>query len=445
MDHNIENIKREELLIGRISWLINLRWIAITGVISTTYIANHVFRISLPTLKLYIVAVVLASYNLVLFFVVSRSKYKLLKGPSNVSILANVQIAFDLTCLAVLIHFSGGIENPFIFYSIFHMIIASILLTRRAAFLQATYAIVLFFVIVIFEYSHYLPHYCLEILPYCLHDNKIYIFADFFVFITMLYIAVYMTTSITKRLKEREQNLRDANELLNEKDQIKSKYVLRVTHDIKEDLSTIQSCIEPVTSGLLGSLNEGQENLLNRANKRSAKLIFYVRSLLDITRLKLTKELKMQDFDFSALIHEIVEHTISMAKNKQITFEVDIDTNISTIKGVRIYIYETICNLLTNSVKYTNKGGKVNLKVQGKGDSLLITIKDTGMGIPKDELPHIFEEFYRAQNARQQERQGTGLGLSMAKQVIEMHNGRIWIESKEGKGTKVFIELPYVT
>ena len=99
-------------------------------------------------------------------------------------------------------------------------------------------------------------------------------------------------------------------------------------------------------------------------------------------------------------------------------------------------------NLLANSVKYTHNNGKIDIKAFDKGNRILIEIADNGIGIPKDELPKIFEEFYRAANAKKTERDGTGLGLSIAKQIVERHNGRIWVESEEGKGSKFSIELP---
>jgi len=122
------------------------------------------------------------------------------------------------------------------------------------------------------------------------------------------------------------------------------------------------------------------------------------------------------------------------------------EINVSFIKqnkeGIRIYLEEAISNLLVNSVKYTPEGGDVRLLAEDKGDTVRITIRGTGIGIPRDEVLHIFEEFFRAKNVKQIEVQGTGLGLSIAKEIVEMHKGRIWFESKENKGTSFYIELP---
>ncbi|MFQ5951884.1 MAG: sensor histidine kinase [Candidatus Omnitrophota bacterium] len=251
-----------------------------------------------------------------------------------------------------------------------------------------------------------------------------------------------MATSISTRLREREKGLKEANALLMEKDRIKSEYVLRVSHDIKEHLAAIQSCIEPVTVGITGSLNEEQMDLLRRADRRTEKLSFFVKALLEITRIKLSKKIKMEFFPFKDMLSEAIDNISLKAKSKNIFISSTVEPGIDKITGGREYILETITNLLANAVKYTPRHGKVDVTVKDKESSILIQIKDTGIGIPANELAEIFEEFYRASNAKHIERDGSGLGLSIAKQIIERHEGKIWAESEVGKGSTFFIELP---
>ena len=243
-------------LIERIYWLIKLRWVAITGVVLTVLFAKQVFNVPLNSISLSSIATFLAIYNLVFILYLKRLEKN---KPDQLILIANrianVQISLDLLSLTMLIHFSGGIENPFIFYFIFHMIIASILLSRRASFLQATFAVFLFTLMVWLEYAGFLRHYCLKgFVLDDLHTNKIYILGVSFVFISTLYLAAYMASSISVRLREREKSLKEANLLLEEKDRIKSEYVLRVSHDIKEHLASVQTCLEPVSDGITGEL-----------------------------------------------------------------------------------------------------------------------------------------------------------------------------------------------
>ena len=437
----MKNIIFAEDLVERIYWVIKLRWIAVVGVILVILSASRILKFSLPVFPLYTIAIALAVYNFIFFLLLTRSQRK--KSFIIINRIANAQISLDLLSLAVLIHFSGGIENPFIFYFIFHMIIASILLSCRASFLQATFTALLFCLIVTLEYFGILPHYCLKgFITYNQHDHLIYIGGVSFVFISTLYISVYMATSISGKLRQREKILQETNELLNEKDRIKSEYVLRVSHDIKEHLSAIQGCLEPVVGGITGELNPKQFDLVRRASERSAKLMFFVKALLEITRIKLSKEIKMEYFYFKDALSEAIAYIDSKAKDKNITVNSVAEPSIDKIRGAKEYIQETLTNLLANSVKYTPRNGRINIKVSDKGNSILIEITDNGIGIPKDELPRIFEEFYRASNAREVERDGTGLGLSIAKQIVERHNGKIRVDSEEGKGSTFSVELP---
>lgn len=427
--------------IERLHWLIRLRWIAVAGVFLTTLVINRIFKFPLAAASLYTIAIILGVYNLLFLFLLRSIRGK--ESAAIINRIANAQISLDLLSLAVLIHFSGGVENPFLFYFIFHMIIASILLDRRASILQASLAVTLVSAVIAAEYFGILPHYCLKkFIIYDQHRNFTYIAGISFVFISTLYIAVYMATSISGRLKQREKALEETNLQLEEKDRIKSEYVLRVTHGIKEHLSAIQGCLEPVAGGITGELNSRQLDLIRRAAQRTMKLMFFVKALLQITQIKLSKEIEMEYFSLKDAISEVVNYTSSKAEDKNISVNLNIETGVDKIRAAKEYIQETLTNLLVNSIKYTPRNGRVGIKISDKGNSVVIEISDTGIGIPKNEIPRIFEEFYRASNAKEVERDGTGLGLSIAKQVVEMHNGKIRVESEEGKGSKFFIELP---
>jgi len=428
-------------LIERNYWLIRLRWLAIAGVNAAILFSSRILNFSLPTFFLYAIGAFLAIYNLIFLFLLTLIKEK--ESFSVINRIANAQISLDLLSLSGLIHFSGGVENPFIFYFIFHMIIAGILLSRRASFLQATFAVLLFCAMAVSEYFGIFAHYGLgKFSGLERYNNFIYVSGVSFVFITTIYIAVYMATSISKRLREREKILADTSTLLKKQDLLKSEYVLRVSHDIKEHLAAIQGCLEPVAGGITGELNPKQLDLVQRAVHRTAKLMFFVKALLEITRIKLTKEVKMDYFYFQDVLSEAIAYIASKAKDKNITVNSTVEPSIDRICGALEYIQETIVNILANAVKYTPCNGKIDIRVNDKGNTILIQIKDTGIGIPKDELPRIFDEFYRASNAKEVEKDGTGLGLSIAKQVVQRHNGKIWAESEEGKGSTFSIILP---
>ncbi len=434
----------EANLIRRAYWFIRIRWIAAGAVVAITFFATRALHIPIRAPALYAIAGTLAAYNLVFLIHLRR----VTAGPepvpaSTVNRTAALQISFDLLALGALVHFSGGVENPFLFYFIFHMIIAGILLTRRAAFLQAALAVSIITAVAVLEYSGAVPHHCLgRYVGRTLHDNALFVTGVSFVLASTIFAAVYMATSISSALREREAALAATNALLVEQDCIKSEYVFRVTHDIKGHLSAIRSCLDPVVEGVTGPVPPEQLNLIDRARRRSDTLLTFVKALLELTRMRLSKEIVMDAFLIEHAVESAVSYVEARAATKSIVVDQAIDDTAGWITGARVYVEETIANLLANSVKYSRDGGRIAIRVTDEGETVLVEIADRGIGIPEDEIPRVFDEFYRATNARAAERDGTGLGLSMARQVVERHGGEIWIESREGRGTTVSMRLP---
>ncbi len=431
-------------LVKRVYWLIRLRWVAIVSVTLAIFVASRVLHLPMAVRPMYGIAAVLAAYNAFLLVFLRRAGQRCAGDlEASVKRAANAQITLDLFCLAALIHFSGGVGNPFILFFVFHMIIASILLSRRAAFLQATFAVLVFSSLVALEYAGVLPHHCLTgSFERGVHGNPFHLVAIPFALLATLYGAVYLASSISNELREREENLQEANEFLREKDRIQSEYVFRVTHDIKGHLAAIRSCLGPVLSRVTGALEPKQEDLIQRADRRTGTLLAFVKALLELTRMRLCHEIPMDWVSVKDVVRNAISYVEARATNKHLSIESEIEPGVDRIRGAPIYIEETIATLLANSVKYSHDRGKIKVSVRNRGSSVLIEIADTGIGIPKDELPKVFDEFYRATNARKAERDGTGLGLSMARQVVERHGGRIWAESEEGKGTTISFTLP---
>lgn len=433
-----------ESLTESLYWLIRLRWFAVAGVFLTAFVAGSLLGVKAPYGGICAVAAALGVYNLL--FMAGLDRVLAAGGPGLPVLtnrLANAQIPLDLLCLTALVHLSGGVENPFSYYFVFHMIIASVLLSRRASYLQAAFALLLFLLMAGFEYTGLWRHYCVASSPLlCLRGAPLHLLGLCTAFASTLFISVYMASSISHRLRLKEAHLRLANEQLKEKDRIKSNYVLRVTHDVKEHLAAIQACLDPVLHGVTGPVTPAQEGLIRRSYDRTGKLMTFVKALLEITRIKLSRSMETAPFSLRKAAESAVGFVEARAKARNIRLTWHIAPEIDEIVGSQVYIEETIANFLANSIKYTREGGSVDLRVGDAGASVLVRVKDTGIGIPAGELPRIFEEFYRASNAKAEERTGTGLGLSIAREVAARHNGRVWAESEEGKGSTFYFSLP---
>ncbi|MDI6451532.1 sensor histidine kinase [Anaerobaca lacustris] len=440
----MENLLESTSLIQRAYWLIKLRWVAIGALAAATFVAGRFMEILLPSAALYALAGLLLVYNFVLYDLLRYWTWAGRK-PSETRIgrIITFQISVDLLILTTILHFSGGVENPFAFFFTFHMMIASVLCSKWQSYLQATLAVALFGGLVVLEAAGVLPHHALEnFAGHGLYRDWRFILGTLFVFTVTLYVLVYMTTSIAEQLRRRQIRYEAANVQLEQKDQLKNEYVLRLTHDIKGHLAAVESCLDIVFGEMVGPLNEKQKDLVERAYHRATKCTRFITALLRLTRMKLTGRLEMETFSLRNCIFNSLGAVQNSAKTKGIVIDHHIDPAVDEVFGEAVLIEETISNMLFNAVKYTPDGGRVSMDVEQDGASVQLRVADSGIGVPEAELTQIFEEFYRADNARAIERDGTGLGLAFAKQVIERHGGRIWAQNNPGGGTTFTFTLP---
>ena len=434
-------------LVARAYWLIRLRWLAVLGVIAAATIAGRIFNVPVKLKEIFLIAAAIALYNIAFLF---AAKYieKTQDGKPNriIKFLIDTQIAMDMITLTTLLHYSGGIENPFVLYFVFHMVIASILLSAKESYLHATFAISVFSFMVLLEFKGIIPHHCLKIQGNGhLREDGLYISGSLFAFATTLYLVVYMTNFITSRLRQQEQAYREANIQLKHKDRVKDEYVERVTHDIKGHLAAIQSCLGVLADNMVGPLSERQREFVNRAHNRTKKLSLFVKTLLKLTQLRLSERLEKDAFLLSDPVCSAIESVQARARDKSVNLDSNIQATGGRISGNRFSIEEMIANLLLNAIKYTPANGTVRINLTDRNDKLLIEIADTGIGIPISEIDSVFDEFFRATNARESEPDGTGLGLSIVKQIVERHGGTIWVESTQGRGATFKLLLPTVT
>ncbi|MBN2138582.1 MAG: FHA domain-containing protein [Sedimentisphaerales bacterium] len=243
-------------------------------------------------------------------------------------------------------------------------------------------------------------------------------------------------------LEKQEQALRQANSKLKEKDRIKDEYVARVTHDIKGHLAAIKSCLFIASDKSTGPLNDRQGEFLGRAENRTEQLTAFVKELLHLTQMRLSGQVKMAPFSLGDVISAALEAVASRAKEKTITVTSNVSPSLGQIVGDQFSIKEMVTNLLFNAVKYTPQGKTVHLEAADSGSDIRIDFVDTGIGIPADEIAYVFEEFFRASNAKASEKDGTGLGLSIVKQIVDRHGGHISAQSQEGQGTTFTVILP---
>ena len=227
-------------------------------------------------------------------------------------------------------------------------------------------------------------------------------------------------------------------------DHAKTWFLLKASHELRSPLNSIQSIVRTLTQGFLGELPESQRQMLERIELRAQALSNSVSDLLVLAKGRAELSIaEMERINLCTLLAENVEFFHSMAEERELSLEVlcPSNLNVTVVYGRREGLQSIVSNLLSNAVKYTPKGGKVSMSLSPEEDKVVLEVSDTGIGIPESEQHRLFNEFFRAENARKLSEIGTGLGLSIVKSTVEQHGGRIEVQSAEGKGTtfRVFL------
>ncbi len=412
---------------------------AAAGVLGFAVAGRLLLRLEFALMPFAVIAAVICAYNCV-FLVVARGGRR---EDTWQTTFASFQVGVDVLALTVLMHFGGGIENPFISYYLFHTIIAAILLPWSKVLLQVLFASVCVGVLAIAEFSGVLAHcHVVGFLPSELYDDWRFVMVVMFAFITTLCTTAFLASSVAGRLYERERALARANAGLAEQDRIKSQYVMRVAHDLAEPAAMIASCLKVVTQGLAGPVPEKALDMVQRAEGRSEYLGHLINDLLSLSRIRATIDLPRGDVALADLVSQVLEELQARATAKNLTLTQSIPSDLPPAWANEDAIREVLSNLVTNAVKYTLVDGRVEVSAALNGAGLRVEVRDDGIGIPADALPHVFQEFYRADNVRRDAVEGTGLGLSIVTEILRAHDGRIRVESEEGEGTTFSFTLP---
>ncbi|NQS99886.1 MAG: hypothetical protein HQ595_02280 [Candidatus Omnitrophica bacterium] len=248
---------------------------------------------------------------------------------------------------------------------------------------------------------------------------------------------------LEQRIKLRTKELGSANEKLKKIDKLKSEFVSAVSHELRTPLTSIKGYAAILMAGKLGELPAPVKQRLEKINKHSDSLAKLVNDLLDISRIESGKAaMRFEELDLKDLVDEIADLMMPPLKEKKIQLSVEVAEELPACLGDRTQIGRVLTNLLGNAVKFTPEKGKITVRAKADKKLLQIDVQDSGIGIADSDLAKIFEEFYRVDNSVNQEVKGTGLGLSLVKQIVEAHQGKLWAQSKVGKGTTFSFTLP---
>ena len=226
-------------------------------------------------------------------------------------------------------------------------------------------------------------------------------------------------------------------------DKMKSEFVMIAGHQLRTPLSAIKSAFDLLLKGDFGKLESKQKKVLEQCFDYNEKLIKMVDDLLDIFSIEQGKYYyQFVKTDLGGLLEEVSKRYRETAAERGIKFDLTIDENLPEVKLDPYKIKLVLVSLIENAVTYTDKGGKVDVDCYFKDSKILLAMKDTGIGISKESQSQIFTKFFRGANALSFQPEGNGLGLFVAKNIVEYHEGKIWFASEVDKGTTFYVELP---
>ena len=226
-------------------------------------------------------------------------------------------------------------------------------------------------------------------------------------------------------------------------EEIRRDFISNVSHEFRTPISSIKLIAETLINGALKD-PEVNQDFLSRINIEADKLMNMTNELTELSMMENRETtLNKHTLKINSLVRQVVQRLQAQADKKGLTLGVDIEPAAPDLVIDQYRIEQVLVNLVYNAIKFTKPGGVITICVKTRDNEIMVSVSDTGIGIPREELPRVFERFYKVNKARDDE--GVGLGLAISRHIINSHGGKIWAESEEGKGSTFFFTLPLNT
>jgi two-component system CheB/CheR fusion protein len=246
-----------------------------------------------------------------------------------------------------------------------------------------------------------------------------------------------------------ERELAEENRIklaeLHERDRMKTEFMSVMSHELRTPITPIKGYLSLLLGGGMGEITPKQREAPLAVQKQGEHLLTIIDSVLDVSRIESGKFLEISKVPVSMneAIVENVEGLKEQIKEKNLELDLDLAKNLPTIMGDEAKLVRVVANILGNALKFTPKGGRIVIRTVPQDDSVQVSIEDSGVGIAAENLEKVFEKFYQVDSSYTRAAGGIGMGLTIAREIVEAHGGRIWAESEGlGKGAKLSFTLP---
>ncbi|MCK5034073.1 MAG: HAMP domain-containing histidine kinase, partial [Calditrichia bacterium] len=258
-----------------------------------------------------------------------------------------------------------------------------------------------------------------------------------------VYVSTYICTTFMVVYRNIKRHIDQQNNQLIEADKQKTKFYQFTSHELKSPIIAVKSTIDGIAKSYRSHLDNKALDLLERASNRCMQMLDIIKELLLITQSRsVSGPVENENIYINEIINGIINSERNTADASGIQIEFSLTPDNPVIKAKKSDMIKIIDNLVSNAIRYNNENGKINISTVVNKNELIIKVKDTGIGIPESDLSKIYSEFYRTENARKKINYGTGLGLSLIKQLVENYNGSIEVQSKIDTGSTFSISFP---
>lgn len=273
---------------------------------------------------------------------------------------------------------------------------------------------------------------------------------DFLIFLTTMILGILLRNSVIQEVKQREKleilskELAAANMELRKLDQAKSEFISIASHQLRAPLTVIKGYVSLLIEGTLGKITEEGKEAMTKVAVSAEQLVKLVGDLLNLSRIEAGKiQYDKKAIDISSIVDGVLGEFKQNAERKKIDLILEKPQKLQPIFGDPDKLREVIINLIDNAIKYSAVASKIIVNLETRGDKILFSLKDSGMGISPADASRLFVKFARTEEARKVDPNGMGIGLYFVKRIVDDHGGKVWVESGGlGRGSTFFVELP---
>lgn len=446
---DIINLEQEEKH-KRLIWSVTVRFIVIF-IMLVLVLLGYAFGLPFHLPGILTAVTIVFLYNIVSHYFYAQKHYP--------SFWPYLGIILDMIVITLLVHYTGGIESAFLPLYLLQIVGTNVHFSRLAGPMNFAVGGVSLVALLVAEHRGLVSR--VDIWPgdFTLYDYPFLIILTTFTLIFLMGVSTYRSGYVVTSLQKVEHQLGEVNEelvemnksfimankRLRELDQLKTEFISVASHQLRTPLSAIKWVLKMLIDGDVGKLTREQKDLLEKGYQSNERMISLINDLLNVSRIEEERfQYRFVESSIVDVVDRLVEEMRMMMEKKSLQFEKKIDRHIPLMRIDPQKMHLAIQNLLDNAIKYTPDGGKILVRISRDGEDIIFSIQDSGVGIPQDQVDRVFSKFFRGDNVIRMQTQGTGLGLFIARSIIEKHSGTISFESHEGRGTTFTFRIPIV-